>query len=174
MQGFKILLGSVFRRGQVDVRYKNVDEHYSSQALNFIEEVWSRKRSGATRLYDGKLFRFAGFETAGENLILEFRNTSFKRFVGSREGEFTRRFKSSGANPVSVGALVSTSDQRFIVGKRRDDLYANPGKYSVIAGVMEREKDFKGGKPDPFEAILRELEEEKGIQKAEVKDLLCL
>nr|MDO8100903.1 hypothetical protein [Candidatus Njordarchaeota archaeon] len=66
------------------------------------------------------------------------------------------------ANPLSISAVIVTSDNRFTVGKRRSDLYFNRGKYSIIAGVMDRKKDLTNGTPDPFKAILANYGRRRG------------
>lgn len=175
MPGFEILVSGIFNREHVHISYKNSEGDYPHGALDFMERVWLRRVCSGVRLFDGKLFRVVSYRVQGQKLFLELENTSYKYFVGSRDNEFIARFGAGmTSNPLSVGAVVLTSDNHFIIGKRRNDLDFNPGKYSVIAGIMDREKDLANGKPDPFKAMLRELSEETGVPIDQVREVLSL
>ena len=175
MQGFEILVSGIFGREQLHIDYKNREMKYTEEALDIIERVWLKRLSSGTLLLDGKLFRVIAYRVQDQNLFLELENTSYKYFVGTRDKEFISMFGfETIANPLSTGAAVTTCDNYLIVGKRRSDLDFNPGYYSIIAGIMDREKDFVNGEPDPFQAFLRELSEEKGVLKNEVQEILSL
>lgn len=175
MIGFDILSSGIFTREQLYISYINKELNYDKEALDFIEKAWLRKLSSGTRLFNGKLFRIVSCRVRDKKLFLDLEDTSYKYFVGTRDKDFIAMFGlEMTANPLSVGAVVTTYDNYFIVGKRRNDLDFNAGHYSIIAGIMDREKDFSKGKPDPFQAFLRELSEEKGILKEEVREILSL
>jgi 8-oxo-dGTP pyrophosphatase MutT (NUDIX family) len=175
MLGFKILVDGVFTREKLNIIYRDEERNYPPRAREAIDRIWLRNVASGIRLFDGRLFEVSSHKVLDQILLIELRNTSYKIFVGARDKEFTSEFgRKMKANPLSVGAVVLTSDNRFIVGRRRSDLYFNKGKYAVIAGVMDREKDFTNGAPDPFEAILRELWEEKGVDRKDVKEILSL
>ncbi|WXG47437.1 MAG: NUDIX hydrolase [Candidatus Atabeyarchaeum deiterrae] len=175
MLGFMVLVDEVFNRERLMISYQNAEKKYPKEATKLIERIWLEKKASGIRLFDGKLFEVISYKTRDQILSLELQNTSYKYLVGTREAEFVSKFGSEMiSNSLSVGAVVVSSDDCFVLGKRRSDLYFNPGKYSTIAGTMDPEKDFKGGNPDPFEAILRELFEEKGVEESNVRDALCL
>jgi 8-oxo-dGTP pyrophosphatase MutT (NUDIX family) len=175
MFGFKILVDGAFNRQQLSISYRDEEKNYPKEAVKLIDRIWLQKVSSGTRLFDGKLFGVISYSVKGQVLFLELQNTSYKYLVGTGDREFISSFgHKETANPLSVGAVVVTSDNRFVVGKRRNDLYFNPGKYSIIAGTMDREKDFTDGKPDPFRAVLRELLEEKGVNQNSIREILCL
>jgi len=120
MLGFQILVSGTFRREQLHIIYNNKEKNYTSEAIDFIEKVWIRKLASRTKLFDSKLFRVVSYNIRDENLFIELENTSYKWFVGSRDEEFLTKFGfEMTANPLSVGAVVVTSDNQFIVGKRR-------------------------------------------------------
>jgi 8-oxo-dGTP pyrophosphatase MutT (NUDIX family) len=73
-----------------------------------------------------------------------------------------------------VGAIIESTDKKIIFGKRRPDPDINPGLYSIPAGIMDAEKDFVDGVPDPFAGLYRELWEEKSIENHEIISSVCL
>jgi 8-oxo-dGTP pyrophosphatase MutT (NUDIX family) len=173
--GFKILVSGVFRKEQLIISYKSKEKRYPREDMEMIEAIWQKKKSSGIELFDGKLFELVSYRGKDQALFLELQNTSYKYLVGTVDHEFASSFgPTKTANPLSVGAVVVTSDNRFVVGKRRSDLYFDPGKYSIIAGTMDREKDFTEGTPDPFKAILRELSEETGVNEEQAREVLCL
>jgi 8-oxo-dGTP pyrophosphatase MutT (NUDIX family) len=175
MLGFKILVDGVFAREKLHINYRDEEKHYPPRAMEHIDRIWRRDLSSGIRLFDGRLFEVVSYGLLEQILSVRLRNTSYKIFVGARDREFTSELGyKMRANPLSVGAVVVSSDNRFIIGKRRSDLYFSIGKYSIIAGMMDRDKDLTDGTPDPFKAILRELWEEKGVQREDVQEALSL
>ena len=175
MQPFRLLVRGVFPRERLDVTYANTGVNYPAEAANYIQGVWQRKLTSGKVCENEKLFRVVSHRINGQKLFLQLEDTSYKDFAGSREKAFISKWGVRlTANPLSVGAAVITSENQIIIGKRRSDLDLNPGKYSIIAGAMNREKDWTDDKPDPFGAILRELFEEKGIRTNEVEQILSL
>jgi len=171
----KILAVGFFDREELDIGYHNHDIDYPKDAMEFIERMWQNRLSSGTRLFDAKLFRVTSVKLLNQKLCISLENTSYRNFVGSRPDSFLSKFGADlTANPLSVGTLLATSDNYLMIGKRRMDLDFNPGKYSTIAGMMDRDKDIKNGTPDPFMAVIRELHEEKNIKWDDVKDLVCL
>jgi len=169
ISGFKILVKGVFYPEDLDISYINKDIEYSKKAVDFINRIVR------TKVVDGKLFRVISYKTQDHKLSLVLGNTSYKYFIGSIDKRFISNFGLKKlANPLSVGAVIVTSDCRIVIGKRLSKLTINPGKYSTVAGMMDREKDFSNGKPDPFKAILRELYEEIGVEKRHVKEIVLL
>jgi 8-oxo-dGTP pyrophosphatase MutT (NUDIX family) len=143
--------------------------------LNFIEKAWSRELSRGKYLFDSNLFRLASYRVVDENLLLSVENTTYKEFVGTRHNSFKSKFgREFLANPLSVGAIVVTTDRQFVLGRRRGDLDLNPNKLSVPAGVMDRKRDVQNGHPNAFGAIVRELTEETGLLESEIEEIDCL
>jgi 8-oxo-dGTP pyrophosphatase MutT (NUDIX family) len=174
MLRFKVLVDGVFSREQLRAIYIDKENIFPEKAVRLIEKVWSQQGSSGTRLFDGKLFDLISYRVEDNILSLVLQKTSYKHFVGTRDIKFSNNFPRLRVNPLSVGAVVVTSDNQFLIGERRTDLYFNAGNYDIIAGIMDREKDFFNRAPDPFEAILRELWEEKGVSKDGLREILSL
>jgi 8-oxo-dGTP pyrophosphatase MutT (NUDIX family) len=172
---FTVLASGIFSSRQVHVSYSDREQPYSSDALDLIERLWAKRLSSKTKIFDGKLFRVVSARVQDQELFVELENTSYKHFVGTRDKEFVSRFGlQTSANPLSVGVVTTTSDGYLMIGRRRLDLDFNPGKYSIVAGIMDRERDFVDHTPDPFNAILRELHEEKDIHSNDIERIVCL
>ncbi|MDO8674009.1 MAG: NUDIX hydrolase [Dehalococcoidia bacterium] len=132
----------------------------------WIEETWlqslQRAESEGVPLYDGRLFRLEGFATAAGRLTLRLGDTGYKEYVATRRPEFHGVHpRQHLANPLAVCAVLVTSDARILVEHRHGlDVYA--GRYHVIGGFFERDKDGEAA-PDPVRAIQREVREETGL-----------
>ena len=167
--GFKILVKGIFHPEDLDISYLDKDIKYSKEALDFMDKIMEAE------IPNSKLFRVISYKVHDHKFSLVLGNTSFKHFISSMDKRFVSKFGFKKiANPLSVGAIIVTSDYRIIIGKRLPELVINPGKYSTVAGMMDREKDFSNGKPDPFKAILRELYEEIKVEKTHVKEIVLL
>src|SRR5205085_10942127 len=76
------------------------------------------------------------------------------------------------SNALAVCSVVETNDAHILLDKRRGvDVYN--GRYHVIGGFFERELDMTT-RPDPFQAIRREIREETGIQPVDIQEQYCL
>jgi 8-oxo-dGTP pyrophosphatase MutT (NUDIX family) len=70
--------------------------------------------------------------------------------------------------------MIVTSDNKWIIG-RRLETYDFEGRYTLLAGYMDPDRDIINFKPDPFFAIKREIVEETGIDKnRDISNIACL
>ena len=93
-------------------------------------------------------------------------DTDYKELVGTRGHEFIRRYgREQSANPLSVGAVLVTMDNRIILGKRSAaGIDVGKSAISVPAGCVDPKKDTSTiidnneNSIDIFNAIRREAE----------------
>ena len=170
----------------------------------WMDDLWQRKlaiaREKGVRLFDAPLFRLVKVETGVEGrgqggqwemagrgqtereqtgrgqaspVHLVLGDTSYKEYVTTREPEFFRgRRREELSNALGVCSVVETSDGYILLDRRQGvDVYA--GRYHVIGGFFERGLDM-GEQPDPFAAMRREIREETGIQKGDMRGQFCL
>ncbi|MGP8069483.1 MAG: NUDIX hydrolase [Candidatus Bathyarchaeia archaeon] len=164
-----------FSRKEVYVSYENRNDALSKEAINFLEKTWRKETSSRKLLFDGKLFRVASFKIRQNGLLVFLENTTYKNYVGTRTSQFEKKFGTQGmSNPLTVGAVIFTEDRKLIVGTRRANLDREGSKIGVVAGMMDRTKDFSDDKPDPFGAILREMREEVDIKEDKVQSISSL
>lgn len=96
-------------------------------------------------------------------MVIELDDTSFREYVGTSTEDFYGAYPEDWmANPLAVCIALITADGKILI-ERRTTLTRFRAPYHVIGGFMEREKDLKDGKPDPFTTITREIEEELGL-----------
>jgi 8-oxo-dGTP pyrophosphatase MutT (NUDIX family) len=122
------------------------------------------------------LFRFIEAESKPDGTLhLVLGDTGYKEYVTTRVPEFAQgRKREELGNALSVCSVVETSDDYILLDKRQGvDVYV--GRYHVIGGFFERDRDSTDFKqPDPFGAICREIREETGIQQSDIREQFCL
>jgi len=85
------------------------------QWKKFVERSTKEHPTSSLTPYPGKLFRLLDFKTEGPR--------------------FTKKFGNVSAIPVSVGAVVSTSDDQIVIGEGR----LGTEMIGSVAGYMEKE-----------------------------------
>ncbi|GAC1394272.1 MAG: hypothetical protein NVS4B11_08010 [Ktedonobacteraceae bacterium] len=147
-----------------------------------MERIWHNNlllaQEHAFPLFDGKLFRFMyAEERTDRTLRVKLGDTSYKEYVTTRTPEFVQQLTRAGvSNPLSVCSVIETLDG-FILLEKRQGTDVHEGRFHVIGGFMEREKDHKDDEahtPDPFGAMNREMREETGIQERDIREQYCL
>jgi 8-oxo-dGTP pyrophosphatase MutT (NUDIX family) len=178
---FEILARGVYRPDQLDISYDpSLRMPTNPTMLAWIDSLWEQKLAIAHKkgipLFDAPLFRFIEAESKSDGtLYLMLGDTGYKEYVTTRVPEFAQgRRREELGNALSVCSVVETSDGYILLDKRQGvDVYV--GRYHVIGGFFERDRDSTGGKqPDPFGAICREIREETGIQQSDIREQFCL
>jgi 8-oxo-dGTP pyrophosphatase MutT (NUDIX family) len=165
---FEIQVAAKLRPGEIVTRYNHgPPTPRSAEEIISIDQTWEQrllecKRSGVP-LFDGSLFRLLAHDLRHGILTLDFGNTTYKEYVGTREASYAQAHdRSELANPLAVCAVVRTSDAKILIEKRAGtDVYV--GRYHVIGGYADRNKDLRTSSFNPFDAITREVNEETGL-----------
>ena len=101
-------------------------------------------------------------------------NSDFKHFIATNTNEYKRIFGIDRViKPVSVGTMIVTLDNYWIIG-RRSGTYDYEGAYNLVSGYMDPDKDIINFQPAAFSAIKRELTEEVGVLNDDIDDVICL
>jgi 8-oxo-dGTP pyrophosphatase MutT (NUDIX family) len=178
---FEILAQGVYRPDQIEISYyPSLRMPNNSTIQVWMDTVWEQKLALAREqhipLFDAPLFRFVEVEAkAGGTLHLVLGDTGYKEYVTTRILEFAQRHKREElSNALAVCSVVETSDGYILLDKRQGvDVYA--GRYHVIGGFFERDRDSSvSQQPDPFGAIRREIREETGILQSDIREQFCL
>jgi 8-oxo-dGTP pyrophosphatase MutT (NUDIX family) len=181
MLEFEILTRGLFRPNQLAITYDPALRMPTDPAIQqWMDTLWTQKLAMAREqgfpLFDAPLFRFVNAEAhADGSLHLTLGDTGYKEYVTTRVPKFYRgRQRQELGNALSVCSVVETSDGYILLDKRQGvDVYA--GRYHVIGGFFERDRDStESAQPDPFGAIRREIREETGIQAADIQEQYCL
>ena len=181
MLEFEILAHGFYRPNQLEITYNPSLRMPSSPTIQtWMNTLWEQKLAIAGEqnipLFDAPLFRFVEVEATAEGTLhLVLGGTGYKEYVTTRVLEFSQgRKREELGNALSVCSVVETSDGYILLDKRQGvDVYV--GRYHVIGGFFERDRDSSvSQQPDPFGAIRREIREETGILQSDISEQFCL
>src|SRR5436305_7946010 len=181
MLEFEILAHGPYRPDQLNITYNPSLRMPTSPPIQawmdtLLEQKLAIAREQNIPLFDAPLFRFVEVEAKADGTLhLVLGDTGYKEYVTTRVTEFAQRRKREElGNALSVCSVVETSDGYILLDKRQGvDVYV--GRYHVISGFFERDRDSTVSKrPDPFGAIQREIHEETGILQSDIREQFCL
>ena len=174
-QRTKIVTEGRLQSENIDFFYSPVRISFDDSERAYIDKEWNHEIKKKPSIFDGKLFHVKRQEFLLPQLVFDTCLSSFKEWIGTKGIKFNRLFGQKRIiKPLSVGSMVVTSDNKWIIG-RRMKTYDFEGQYTLLAGYMDPDKDIVNFKPDPFFAIKREIEEETGINKTrDVDNIVCL
>ena len=172
MSSYIIIHKGKFTEEMVHTSYVKGRINQAEEVLEVIEDKWKKSCVHNTKLFNGELFRLVNYNI--ENDLIEFNlsDTDYKEYVGTRDIDFVSRFgNDKSSNPISVGAILVTLDNKIILGERSNDVDSQKSKIAVIGGNADPRYDFIQDKPDIFGAMRREIVEELGIRENLISDL---
>jgi len=181
MLEFEILAHGFYRPDQLEITCNpSLRMPASPPVQAWMDSLWEQKLATARELhiplFDAPLFRFIAVEARHDGTLhLLLGDTGYKEYVTTRVPEFAQGHKREGlGNALSVCSVVETSDGYILLDMRQGvDVYV--GRYHVIGGFFERDRDSTATKqPDPFGAIRREIREETGILQSDIHAQFCL
>ncbi len=179
---FEILVSGFYSPDQVRIVYDPGQSLVISPEIQqWMDNLWSQKLQQAkerqTLLYESPLFRFVEASDQNGCLHLVLSDTSYKEYVCTRTKEFTdHHSRQELSNALAVCSVIETSDGYILLDKRQGvDVYV--GRYHVIGGLFERHLDTinnDNARPDAFAAMRREIREETGVLREDIRDQYCL
>ncbi len=181
MLEFEILTHGLYRPDQLYITYDPSLRMPTTPTIQaWMDTLWEQKLAIAREqnipLFDAPLFRFVEVEAKADGTLhLVLGDTGYKEYVTTRVSEFAQgRKREELGNALSVCSVVETSDGYILLDKRQGvDVYV--GRYHVIGGFFERDRDSTvSQQPDPFGAIRREIREETGILQSDISEQFCL
>ena len=157
----RIIIENKFEPADIICSYVPVKTSFDIRERSCIENEWIEASKSKQFLFDGQLFHVKNQEVWNSKIKFSMYKSSFKEYLGTNNSKFKRLFNSSNViRPISVGTMIITSDNKWIIGKRLGTKNYK-GYYSLIAGYMDPSKDLINSKPDPFFAINREIQRRK-------------
>ncbi len=181
MLEFEILTHGLYRPDQLYITYDPSLRMPTTPTIQaWMDTLWEQKLAIAREqnipLFDAPLFRFVEVEAKADGTLhLVLGDTGYKEYVTTRDPEFAQGRKCEElGNALSVCSVVETSNGYILLDKRQGvDVYV--GRYHVIGGFFERDRDSTvSQQPDPFGAIRREIREETGILQSDISEQFCL
>ena len=172
MPSYIIIHKGKFREDMVRANYKKGRISQAKEVLEIIEDKWKKSHSKNTKLFNGQLFRLVNYNIENNQIEFYLSDTDYKEYVGTRDIDFVSKFrKDKTSNPISVGAVLVTLDNKIILGERSNEVDSQKSKIAVIGGNADPRHDFSKDKPDIFGAMRREIGEELGIRENMVSNL---
>lgn len=173
-QNICILTEGNFKLEDIYFSYKSTDVSFSSEEKLCIENKWNTYKRNKPFLFNGQLFHIENYKFDNSRIMLWTCKSSFKKYTGTNSDNFRRLFgQDKIIRPISVGTMIITSDNKWIVGIR-SNTYDYQGYYTLIAGFMDPTRDIINSKPDPFHALKREIMEESGIHSRNIDSIMCI
>jgi 8-oxo-dGTP pyrophosphatase MutT (NUDIX family) len=187
---YKVLVKGKFGPEELVANYTPVRTDYSRNALQLINSKWEEFIKFNPKSFNGPLFRVESWSTYAHKrrvrIRLDVGDTDYKEFVGTRDPEFIKAIgREKIANPLSVGAVLITGDNKIILGRRSSTIDGSKSSISIVAGYLDPRKDLKNiskngiksgqvRSVDIFYGITREIFEETGVKVNHIVDLFCI
>jgi len=174
---FTIIYEGMLKASDLQVIYLPENNFALNETQQILaNKIWdehlTRARQLDIRFYDGYLYRLLNYDN-DRKFNLTLGNCRYKDYVVTRTRKFTdTENKLIFTDPLAICGAIITADNRILIGKRTG-VDGSLGKYHVVGGFIEREKDDKSGCPSPFAAMKREIYEEVGLSIAD-DNLICL
>jgi hypothetical protein len=153
----------------------NPERHsFSADEKTLVENLWKKTLKRHPSAFDGPLYDVLEIQLNRKSLHMKVQDTSYKEVSATRNVEFHRRFgRESCVNPLGVGTVVVTTDGFVPVGRRKAT-EIDRHKLEIVAVYVDRDRDARANRPDPFRALLREINEEISVRKESVIDAKCI
>lgn len=187
---FVVMAFGRFAPARVRVRYDPMPRPSTAELDAAIAAEWERQFAavkGTDRiLFDGPLLRYRAHAVAtdaggmggiGDVFTLTVGPTCYRDFVGTNLYN-RRRLTEFGwerfANPVGTTATLLTADGRICYGRRSSRVSYHAGHVHTFGGALEEGDRAPNGEIDAFGGVARELEEELGLSRGEIHDMVCV
>ncbi|XP_015272311.1 PREDICTED: nucleoside diphosphate-linked moiety X motif 22 [Gekko japonicus] len=155
-----------------------------------IETAWAARRQQEPWLFDGAKFRLHSIKQEGGRLVFRLGLTCYKDFVGTNLASRVEQLRQQGhedfgnsqaylADPLGVGAMLHTADDKFVFLRRSLCVGEAPGKVDIPGGHPEpqvvtgdtasegpiRHQDLPGELvvKELFSSVLREIQDEVNL-----------
>ena len=168
-----------------DIAPENIITNIKTNSLvrTDVSEKWMEKewnnflREGLSALPDdtkSSRYRFCDFREDGINITITLDPcVSYRDFIGGRSATFFETFGVEySPQPLSVSVLVTTPDTdhpMIMLSVRRNVDYKSGGYHASIGGFVDIHKEN-----NPVSALYREVKEECGIERHELKNVRCV
>lgn len=144
------------------------DPDVEAEILEKVEEAKRSAEESGAEFYNGPLVRVRDFEIDNGILGLELQNTNYFSHSGTRERP--ELGKENRADPLSVGALLTTSDGRTVLGEKSGLVEYGEGEYQLPgAGFVEEIEGSLDSEPE--DSIYRELNEEVNLNSEDLESI---
>lgn len=152
----------VIKDKNVEVTYMNKDIKISEDDQKLIDAYWKTMPSFFTR---GKIFVVDKFEEDENNLLINVLNSDYAHYIFVRKNPGKVR----DCYNLWAGILLETLDNKYVVG-RMSKITSSEGEYHISGGSCDK-NDIVNGKMNYENTMYRELKEEMGLEKSDLKNV---
>jgi len=137
-----------------------------------IESAWAEAmRRTDLKLFNGKMSRLESWRLDGPALELILGPTEYKEFWGTNlmNPQLAEEFGPDVlSNALGISAILQSSDGHLIFGRRTATVAFHAHRIHCFGGTVD------DGRTDVFGEILRELEEEVGLARSDLRQIRCI
>jgi hypothetical protein len=163
---FSIHVAGDFSPSQVEAKRVRSTLALPPKLKRSIESDWAKAiRKKGKLLFDGPLCRVESWQREPYGLKLRLSRTSYKWFWGTN----LRRLKlpaSQLANALGLSAVVQSSDDYLLLGRRNNKVAYHPNRVHPFAGSAVD--------VDVFAEMRRELAEELSFTQSDIAEIRCI
>jgi hypothetical protein len=171
-----------FPREKVLVTWSDRPRETNDSVEELIEKAWLDQTKAAetsgVKIFNGKLSRLISHRCEDDLLKLTLGPVSFKEFIGTNATQaYIRHLHGTEvmANPLGVSTAVCTNDGLIVLGMRNNNMIQYANRIHPVGGTVEPpEANADTATPDPFMAIIHELDEETAVPPDSVSGIVCL
>lgn len=159
-----------------DIIFSHIENtiEFDKEEKSYIDNEWNKEIKQKPFLFDDKVIHVNQQNVLNSKILFSTCTSNFKEFVITNTKKFKQLFtKPIIVRPISVGTMLITSDNKWVIGKRKNTLDYED-HYTVVAGYLNPIKDIISSQPDPFFALKREIIEETGIDDKDIYNINCL
>jgi len=159
----------VVRRGALELFVSGPPMQAPAELEGRIQELWEAEKAVRPSIVNGSIVCF-GARTGGR---VDARLAEYRLFI-ARERDSSIRLR-LGLQAIGVTGVVVDSAGKILVGHRGADVTEYPGALELVpSGSLASDSVGENGRVDTLGALLSELEEETGIERASVASVVPL
>ncbi len=170
-----ILVYGKYHEKNIQVSYAATKLRRNSVLEKFIKKGWEEEKKKNPNIFAGNLAHIYKQEFNKKSIKISTIHVTYDAYLVTSNEEFFKKFPNEcSANPLSVGALVMTSDSKIILGKRSNYVATNKQSITIPSGMIDENDIEEGCKINCFQAVKREIYEEIGLSIDQIVDTFCM
>ena len=170
-----------FFDGQVRMRWCDDSPSVGGQVRTLVAEIWSeeveRARREGRNLFNGPLVRYLRHRISDGCLEIDVGATDYAHFLATNVLN-AHRAEEIGWDqfscPMGTSTTLLTADGWLLVGRRNERVAIHRGAVHTFSGGLEAGHKLPDGTFDVFASMRRELQEELGIGRDDIIEMVCL
>jgi len=177
MEKYEVLVNKILKYEDFSFMQLDAPKVYPPEVQEMIDQAWAVgiENAGSKYLYDGNVYGLVEYHLAGDVLHCILQRSTYKAYYGTNVCNNHRiEDKQLLTNAIATCVVCITNDDFVLVGKRNSLLAEDGNIWHIIGGTMEGLFfDGKHYPENPYDMILREMEEEVSIELTDILSIYC-